>query len=433
MNYICKQNSIFKRFYLLHTFLYLCGKYSIVEPKIKIEDFNYALPEERIAKYPLEKRDRSKLLIFKDGRISEDKFYNLAEILPSNSLMVFNNTKVVPARMMFRKTSGAAIEIFCLEPHSPSDYNLSFASKGECEWSVVIGNAKKWKEGPLFFFSNGMADAEKLNLRAELVRKNESMASIVRFLWDTDASFSEVLDICGRIPIPPYLKRETESIDLERYQTLYARIKGSVAAPTAGLHFTDNVLKEIDSKGIVRMNLCLHVGAGTFMPVKSEYISGHKMHTEPFSVTVEFVELLYNALGNKKIIAVGTTSARSLESLYYCGVHCLEHGDPSSVSQWEPYGELRNHDAKEAVGALLDYMKNNGLQQFKARTSIIIVPSYSFRIIDILVTNFHQPQSTLLLLISAFTGGERWRDIYSYALGHGFRFLSYGDSSVLFR
>ena len=294
-----------------------------MEPKIRIEDFNYNLPEERIAKYPLEKRDWSKLLIFKDGKISEDKFYNLAEILPSDSLMVFNNTKVVPARMMFRKASGAAIEIFCLEPHSPSDYNLSFASKGECEWSVVIGNAKKWKEGPVYFVTNGMADAEKLNLRAELIQKNESRASLVRFIWDTDATFSEVLDICGRIPIPPYLKRETENIDLERYQTLYAKIKGSVAAPTAGLHFTDNVLKEIDSKGIARMNLCLHVGAGTFMPVKSEYISGHKMHTEPFSVTVEFVESLYNALGNKKIIAVGTTSARSLESLYYCGVHCL--------------------------------------------------------------------------------------------------------------
>ena len=404
-----------------------------MEPKIKIGDYKYNLPEEKIAKYPLERRDMSRLLIFKDGKIAEDKFLNLANVLPPDSLMVFNNTKVVPARLFFRKPSGAVIEIFCLEPYSPTDYNLSFAAQGTCEWSAVIGNAKRWKEGQVYFICNDDAHVKSLNLRAELVQKNQSQASVVRFIWDTDATFSQVLELCGRIPIPPYLNRDTESIDTERYQTLYAKIKGSVAAPTAGLHFTERVLEQIDAKGIKRMNLCLHVGAGTFLPVKSEFISGHKMHTEPFSVSLDFLKQLYDSLENRKVIAVGTTSARSLESLYYIGAHCLEHGDPAFVSQWEPYDKLRNCSAKEAVGALMEHMVKNGMDLFKARTSIIIVPTYAFKIVDILVTNFHQPQSTLLLLISAFTGGENWKTIYEYALTHDFRFLSYGDSSVLFR
>ena len=404
-----------------------------MEPKIRIEDYNYNLPEERIAKYPLEQRDISKLLIFKDGVISESKFFNLAEILPSGSLMIFNNTKVVPARLFFRKPTGAGIEIFCLEPHSPADYNLSFASRASCEWSAVIGNAKRWKDGTVYFVCNDNAQIKELNLRAELVEKSQNKASVVKFLWDGGITFSEVLDLCGRIPIPPYLKRDAESMDIERYQTLYARIKGSVAAPTAGLHFTDRVIEEIDARGIERMNLCLHVGAGTFLPVKSEFISGHTMHTEPFAVTLNFLERLYNTLEKRKVIAVGTTSARSLESLYHIGVHCIEHDNPFFVTQWEPYNKMRNYSARESVGALISYMKENSLEIFKAKTSIIIVPGYKFRIVDVLVTNFHQPQSTLLLLISAFTGGERWRSIYEYALSHDFRFLSYGDSSILFR
>jgi len=270
-------------------------------------------------------------------------------------------------------------------------------------------------------------------LRAELIYKGDNNGSVVKFKWDSGASFSEVLDICGRIPIPPYLKRDTESLDLERYQTLYAKVKGSVAAPTAGLHFTENVLDSLDKAGIVRNNVCLHVGAGTFVPVKSELISDHKMHTEPFSVTKEFLESLLALAPDKKVIAVGTTSTRCLESLYFLGVQCIKNGFPTSVSQWEPYSEEFGYTLKESLSALLKYMERENLASLTARTAIIIVPSYKFRVVDVLVTNFHQPQSTLLLLISAFTGGDNWKRIYDYALNNDFRFLSYGDSSVLFR
>ncbi len=405
-----------------------------MEPKIKISDFTYNLPEERIAKYPLAKRDDSKLLIFRDDKISESKFSNLSEILPGGSLMVFNNTKVVPARLLFKKLSGAVIEIFCLEPVEPKDYALSFSSTSECSWNVVIGNAKKWKEGDVYFLCDESQErAFGLNLRAELIYKGDNNGSVVKFKWETGVSFSEVLDICGRIPIPPYLKRDTEELDLERYQTLYAKIKGSVAAPTAGLHFTENVLDSIDKKGISRENVCLHVGAGTFVPVKSEYISNHKMHTEPFSVTKAFLEKLYALQPGQKVIAVGTTSTRCLESLYFLGVQCIKNGKPDAVLQWEPYSDTYNYTLKESVKALLDYMEAEKTDVLTARTAIIIVPSYTFKVVDILVTNFHQPQSTLLLLISAFTGGQRWKNIYDYALENNFRFLSYGDSSVLFR
>ncbi len=405
-----------------------------MEPKIKISDFTYNLPEERIAKYPLAKRDDSKLLIFRDDKISESKFSNLSEILPGGSLMVFNNTKVVPARLLFKKLSGAVIEIFCLEPVEPKDYALSFSSTSECSWNVVIGNAKKWKEGDVYFLCDKSQErAFGLNLRAELIYKGDNNGSVVKFKWETGVSFSEVLDICGRIPIPPYLKRDTEELDLERYQTLYAKVKGSVAAPTAGLHFTENVLDSIDKKGISRENVCLHVGAGTFVPVKSEYISNHKMHTEPFSVTKAFLEKLYALQPGQKVIAVGTTSTRCLESLYFLGVQCIKNGKPDAVLQWEPYSDTYNYTLKESVKALLDYMEAEKTDVLTARTAIIIVPSYTFKVVDILVTNFHQPQSTLLLLISAFTGGQRWKNIYDYALENNFRFLSYGDSSVLFR
>ena len=404
-----------------------------MEPKIKIQEYSYILPDERIAKYPLEKRDSSKLLIYNNGVIEENKFSNLPQFLPEGSLMVFNNTKVVPARLLFRKETGAVIEIFCLEPVDPKDYALSFASTGSCSWNVVIGNARKWKGGDVYFICDDThKEAFSLNLRAELVQKGDNNGSIVKFKWDGNISFSEVLDICGRIPIPPYLNRDTEELDLERYQTLYARIKGSVAAPTAGLHFTDAVLEQVRERGIDTCNVCLHVGAGTFVPVKSEYIADHKMHTEPFEVTKEFLLKLRDLKEGAKVISVGTTSTRTLESLYFIGVQCIENGEPGAVQQWEPYKKEYNYTMKESVGAILEYMERNNMEKLVARTGIIIVPSYKFRVVDVLVTNFHQPQSTLLLLISAFIGGN-WKSVYNYALENGFRFLSYGDSSLLFR
>ena len=408
-----------------------------MEPKIKIQDFSYDLPSERIAKYPLERRDASKLLIYNNGGngdIQESFFFTLSSYIPNNSLMVFNNTKVVPARLFFKKETGALIEIFCLEPVQPADYALSFASNESCSWNVVIGNAKKWKGGDVYLvLDNASDEAKKLNLRAELIYKGDNNGSVVKFKWDSGCSFSEVLDICGRIPIPPYLNRDTEELDYERYQTLYARIKGSVAAPTAGLHFTENVFNELDSKGVERENVCLHVGAGTFVPVKSEYIADHKMHTEPFEVTREFLVKLCALDDGQKVVAVGTTSTRTLESLYFIGVQCIENGKPGSVEQWEPYRKEYTYSMKESIGAIVKYLDDNNMDKLIARTGIIIVPSYKFRVVDMLVTNFHQPQSTLLLLISAFIGGEDWKRIYNYALDNGFRFLSYGDSSLLIR
>ncbi len=406
-----------------------------MRPKIKIRDYTYALPENRIAKYPLEKRDDSKLLISHPNKISEDSFKNIVDYLPSDSLMVFNNTKVVPARLLFKKPTGAIIEVFCLEPFSPEDYAVAFASTYSSSWNAVIGNAKRWKEGEInFLCDESHSEARALNLRAQLIDKKDNNSSIVKFIWDTGLSFSEVLDICGRIPIPPYLKRDTEALDIVRYQTLYAKIKGSVAAPTAGLHFTESVLSHIDKKGIKRDNLCLHVGAGTFIPVKSEFISEHKMHTEPFSVTKSFIQELlnYKSDSNKRVIAVGTTSMRSLESLYYIGINIIKTGTPGAVLQWAPYDNDESYSVVESIVAILNYMEENNSEKLIARTGIIIVPSYKFKIVDILVTNFHQPQSTLLLLIAAFVGA-RWRDIYDYALKNSFRFLSYGDSSLLFK
>ena len=394
-----------------------------MEPKIKIQDFSYNLPQERIAKYPLECRDASKLLIYNNGEngvIQESVFFTLPSYIPNNSLMVFNNTKVVPARLFFKKETGALIEIFCLEPVLPADYAQSFASNESCSWNVVIGNAKKWKGGEVYLLlDNATEEAKKLNLRAELLHKGDNNGSVVKFKWDCGCTFSEVLDICGRIPIPPYLNRDTEALDYERYQTLYARIKGSVAAPTAGLHFTERVFNDLDNKGIVRENVCLHVGAGTFVPVKSEYIADHKMHTEPFEVTLQFLRKLCALEHGQKVGAVG--------------VQCIENGKPGAVEQWEPYRKEYAYSMKEAIGAIVKYLEDNNMDKLVARTGIIIVPSYKFRVVDMLVTNFHQPQSTLLLLISAFIGGDDWKRIYNYALDNGFRFLSYGDSSLLIR
>ena len=399
-------------------------------PTIKIEDYYYDLPDERIAKYPLPERDSSKLLRYVDGKVDDFVFRDLPNLLPEGSLMVFNDTKVVPARLHFQRESGAHIEIFCLEPVDPVEYNLAFASTSRCVWKCVIGNAKRWKGDILTLYNPEMSqEVTDLDLRARLVSRDDRVGE-VEFTWAGGHPFSNVLDICGSVPIPPYLNRDTEEIDHERYQTLYARVRGSVAAPTAGLHFTERVLSGIKDKGIDIRNVCLHVGAGTFLPVKSAEISGHPMHREPFSVSIELLKRIRDNAG--KLIAVGTTSVRTLESLYYVGVSCIENGAPEDVAQWAPYEREYPYSVRESIDAIINYLEKEGLTEVKVGTRIIIVPGFKFRLVDVLVTNFHQPESTLILLISAFVGGD-WKRIYDYALANGFRFLSYGDSSVLFR
>jgi S-adenosylmethionine:tRNA ribosyltransferase-isomerase len=402
-----------------------------VEPKIRIEDFTYNLPDEKIAKYPLPNRDDSQILIFRNKSISGSVFSNLTDLLPENAFMVFNNTKVVPARLFFRKESGAVIEIFCLEPYNPVEYNLSFASTAKCSWICVVGNNKRWKSGSLKYDASGHKELEGYDLTATKIGPYEDMF-IIEFRWKNDITFSQLIETCGKVPIPPYLRRDSEESDTERYQTLYAKMRGSVAAPTAGLHFTEKLLSDIDKKGIKRSELSLHVGAGTFQPVKSEYISDHLMHSEPFSVTIDFLRDLRDRIGKNKVIAVGTTSARCLESLYYLGIQCIKYRKPENVAQWEPYEEREETGSKDSINALVLWLEKENMNVLTARTRIIIVPSYKFRITDILITNFHQPQSTLVLLIAAFIG-EKWRDVYNYALNNNFRFLSYGDSSILFR
>ncbi|MBQ3711971.1 MAG: S-adenosylmethionine:tRNA ribosyltransferase-isomerase [Bacteroidales bacterium] len=398
-------------------------------PDISIEDFAYPLPDERIAKYPLPERDSSKLLVYRGGDISESVFRNLPSELPKGALMVFNDTKVVPARLFFKRDSGARIEIFCLEPYDPSDYNVSFASVSECVWKCVIGNSKRWKGDIISFDCPSGTQLAAMELKAELVSKTDR-TGLVRFSWKGGEPFSRVLELCGQVPIPPYLNRDTEEMDTERYQTVYAHIRGSVAAPTAGLHFTEAVLEAIRAKSIDTETICLHVGAGTFLPVKGSRVAEHPMHREPFSVTLDFLRKLRD--GGRKVVAVGTTSVRTLESLYYVGVACIEEGEPSDVSQWAPYEREYPYGLEEALNAIIAYLEANNLHELNIGTRIIIVPGFRFRVVDMLVTNFHQPESTLLLLVSAFVAGD-WRSIYDYALGHGFRFLSYGDSSLLFR
>lgn len=398
-------------------------------PEIRIEDYNYSLPDERIAKYPLPRRDESKLLVYRDGTVTQRHFYDLPGLLPQDCIMVFNDTRVVPARLFFRRDTGARIEIFCLEPVSPSEYALNFASTRSCTWKCVIGNAKRWKDDILSFDAGDGSEAAAMRLKARLLGR-EGETGTVEFSWEGDLPFSRVLELCGQVPIPPYLNRGTEEIDLERYQTLYAHIRGSVAAPTAGLHFTDEVLGAIAARGIDMENICLHVGAGTFLPVKSSLVSEHPMHREPFVVSLAFLKDLLES--GKKVAAVGTTSVRTLESLYYAGVSCIEHGKPLDIGQWDPYTRVYSYTTQEALRALTDYLEAGGIERLEVGTRIIIVPGFRFRIVDMLVTNFHQPQSTLLLLISAFVGGD-WRTIYDYALANGFRFLSYGDSSLLYR
>lgn len=398
---------------------------------IKIADYNYALPDERIAKFPLAQRDESKLLVYQDGHISEDSFCRLTRHLPQGALMVFNNTRVIQARIRFRKETGSLIEIFLLEPASPTDYEQMFQTRGHCSWYCLVGNLKKWKTGALQLRFNRAERETTLTAKRSLV---ETDALRIDFSWDDSGlSFAELLDTVGELPIPPYLHRNTQESDKVTYQTVYSKIKGSVAAPTAGLHFTQRVLDDIDAHGIDREELTLHVGAGTFKPVKSEEIEGHAMHTEFFCVRRQTIEKLIHHSG--KAIAVGTTSVRTLESLYFIGCKLRQkpEADESElhVGQWEPYSNQSSSlSPVEALSEILNYLDRHHLAALHSSTQIIIAPGYSYRIVRMLITNFHQPQSTLLLLVSAFVGGD-WRRIYDYALKHDFRFLSYGDSSIL--
>ena len=398
---------------------------------IHISDYNYPLPDDRIAKFPIDRRDHSKLLIYNRGEVSEDKFYNLHDYLPKGSLMVFNNTRVIQARIHFRKETGALIEVFLLEPAAPSDYEQMFQTTSRCEWLCLVGNLKKWKGGSLLrvFDING----KHVVLTATRI-KEAGTSQRVGFSWDNAAvSFAEILDAVGELPIPPYLNRDTQESDKTTYQTVYSKIKGSVAAPTAGLHFTNNVLKSLDDAGIDREEVTLHVGAGTFKPVKSEEIEGHEMHTEYICVHKGTLEKLLQH--DCCAIAVGTTSVRTLESLYYMGVKLQKNPnlteDELHVNQWQPYDDNDSDiTPKEAIANILNYLNTNELETLHSSTQIIIAPGYEYKIVKMLVTNFHQTQSTLLLLVSAFVHGD-WRKIYDYALAHDFRFLSYGDSSLL--
>lgn len=396
---------------------------------IRIEDYDYPLPDERIAKYPLAERDSSKLLVYRHGEVSEDRFTSLPTYLPKGALMVFNNTRVIQARLHFRKETGALIEVFCLEPLAPREYVSMFVAVGSCSWICMVGNLKKWKEGALERTIN--VNGTTCTLTATRVATHGANHE-VRFDWDGGFTFAEVLDAVGELPIPPYLNRETQESDLRTYQTVYSKIKGSVAAPTAGLHFTERVLADLDAHGIEREELTLHVGAGTFKPVKSEQIAGHEMHSEYIVVRRETIDKLIAHDG--KAIAVGTTSVRTLESLYYIGLLVLQHPEASEedlhVPQWMPYETDSTVSTVEALTAVRDWLDRNELTALHTTTQIIIAPGYDYHIVQMMVTNFHQPKSTLLLLVSAFVHGD-WHCIYDFALSHDFRFLSYGDSSLL--
>ncbi|MDH6305254.1 S-adenosylmethionine:tRNA ribosyltransferase-isomerase [Parabacteroides sp. PF5-5] len=399
--------------------------------QIRMEEYDYPLPDERIAKFPLPQRDESKLLLYRNGEVSESIFRNISEYLPKDSLLVFNNTRVIQARLLFRKETGASIEIFCLEPVEPHDYALVFQQKERCTWLCMVGNLKKWKEGTLC--RSIQLNDTTVRLKAE---KKQSFGEthLIEFSWDhPDILFADLLDAVGILPIPPYLHRETEASDLQTYQTVYSKIKGSVAAPTAGLHFTPEVLAELDARGFSREELTLHVGAGTFKPVKSETIEGHEMHTEFISVNRSTIEHIQKKASS--IIAVGTTSVRTLESLYYIGVMLSANPEATTeelvVNQWMPYEESNNRlPVEEALQNVLMYLDKHKLDKLITATQIMIAPGYEFKIVKGIITNFHQPNSTLLLLVSAFVKGK-WKLIYDYALSHEFRFLSYGDSSLL--
>mgnify|MGYP005811924655 CR=1 FL=1 len=397
---------------------------------IYIDDFDYELPEERIAKYPLEKRDTSKLLIYKNENIQEDRFFNLNQYLPENLLMVCNNTRVIQARLIFQKPTGARIEVFCLEPLNPSDYALSFSSSDGCEWKCMVGNLKKWKEGKLL--REVELQGKKTMFAADL-KETWGNTHRIKFSWDDNSiSFSEILEAIGELPIPPYLHRKTEESDKKNYQTVYSKIEGSVAAPTAGLHFTQEVLETLKHKNILIEELTLHVGAGTFQPVKEKNIVNHTMHAEMIEVKLDTIKQIQKNLG--KIVAVGTTSMRTLESLYWIGLNLASNTENGKgmlkVGQWEPYQPYEKIQTFEALQNIISYLEKRKMNSLHADTQLMIKPGYEFKLVNGLITNFHQPKSTLLLLVSAFVNGS-WKAIYDYALNHDFRFLSYGDSCLL--
>ena len=394
---------------------------------ILIDRFDYPLPDERIAKYPLAERDHSKLLVYQNGTVQEDRFFHIGRYIAPHSLLVYNNTRVIQARIVFHKPSGARIEVFCLEPLDPRDYQLSLGSMSGCTWKCMVGNLKKWKQGVLSLPL--VLDGKTYTLSAERIATQGNTHQI-RFSWDApDTSFAEILNLLGELPIPPYLNRATEESDKRTYQTVYSRIQGSVAAPTAGLHFTTELLDQLRADGLEMAEVTLHVGAGTFQPVKVADANEHIMHTEIIAVPVSTLRIVRQRLGH--IVSVGTTSMRTLESLYWLGLRVL-NGQTSDmrVEQFEPYLTDSNVPAEQAIDALIDYLEQTNQNTLHAETQIMIRPGYIFRIVDQLITNFHQPRSTLLLLVSAFVGGD-WQTIYQYALSHGFRFLSYGDSSIL--
>ena len=408
---------------------------------IYIDEYDYTLPDERIAKYPLPKRDSSKLLVYKNEEISESNFTSLVDFLPENALLVYNNTRVIQARLEFFKSTGARIEVFCLEPLVPADYAQSLGSTSECTWKCMVGNLKKWKDGPL---TKTLQIAEKTCIFVAELLQTEANTHSVKFSWDnSELHFADILENAGELPIPPYLHRKTEESDLIAYQTVYSKIKGSVAAPTAGLHFTAEVFESLKPKNIKIDEVTLHVGAGTFQPVKTHDIAEHHMHTEVISVKRDTIANIQQNLGN--IIAVGTTSVRTLESLYYISpalgnLSRMREGEGENslnkteikhqVSQWQPYQQDTDCSAYDALQKILDYLDANELDTLHAETQIMIKPGYKFRIVNGIITNFHQPKSTLLLLVSAFVNGN-WKTIYDYALANDFRFLSYGDSSLL--
>ena len=416
--------------------------------KIRITDFNYQLPDDKIAKYPLSVRDHSKLLIYGDAEggcpsIQSQTFINLPSYLPSDTLLIVNNTRVIHARLLFKKESGTNIEIFCLSPFKPSDYTSSFAQTESCSWVCMVGNSRRWKTGPLNMIIQ--INGDSVTLKAERViapedKQSPSTDSLIKFTWDNSAyTFPDLIEVAGKLPIPPYLNREAEDSDDETYQTVYSHVEGSVAAPTAGLHFTPEILNAINEKGIKTAQVTLHVGAGTFKPVKSEHIADHEMHNEFFSVSKDTLNKLLNHKG--KIVVVGTTSMRTLESLYYIGKKLISYpkinANDLSVNQWEPYEEeheahIRSIHPSASIQAIIDYLENSGQENLISSTRLMIAPGYTFHYPDALITNFHQPQSTLLLLVSAFTG-ENWKSIYDYALNNNYRFLSYGDSSIIWK
>ena len=394
---------------------------------IKIADFTYNLPNEKIAKYPLTERDKSKLLVWQDGLIEKNSFKNCVEYLPENAQLIFNNTRVIHARLFFRKETGAKIEIFCLEPIEPSDYQIAFQEKGRVVWKCMVGNSKKWKTGILK--QEVKIDGEKFVIRAEKIEQVEN-TFLIELTWDKPISFAEIIERTGTLPIPPYLNRETEEADEETYQTVYAKIDGSVAAPTAGLHFTDDIFSLLSAKNISTKEITLHVGAGTFQPVKSTTISGHSMHHESVIIPKNIIEGFVES--PDKIIAVGTTSVRSLESLYWIGLQIENNSfnpNKPEVLQWEPYENKAKISTKKALQNIVNYLNKTNIPAIQFSTQIIILPGYNFKIINGMFTNFHQPQSTLLLLISAFLGNN-WKKVYDFALENDFRFLSYGDSNL---